>query len=139
MTIQKAIDIAMTIRPGAFDEADAIRWLNEIDHQLYLEVVLTHENPDGIVYAEHTADNKEAKLLVSAPYDKLYPSYLRAKADEQYGEDSYNVSASIFNEQMNEFRRYYNRTHMPVSPTQPAKADQSGIVYVYPNDSALKE
>lgn len=139
MTIQKAIDIAIALRPGAFEEDDALRWLNEIDHQLYLEVVLTHENPGGITYTEHTADNKEANLLVPAPYDKLYPSYLRAKADEQFGEDGYNVSASIFNEQMNEFRRYYNRTYMPVSASNGKQNEQDGVIYVYPTDGALEE
>lgn len=139
MTIQKAIDIALAMRPNSFTEEEAIRWLNELDHQLYLEVILTHENPDGIAYTEHTADNKEAKLLVPAPYDKLYPSYLKTKTDEMYGDESYNVSASILNQQMEDFRKYWNRTYMPVSATQPARTKPGGIIFVYPEEGPIEE
>ncbi len=139
MKLQKAIDTATASRPNAFSAEEAIAWLNELDHQLYLEVFLTHKNPNKITYTEYTQENSGAELLVPAPWDKLYPSYIKAKADEMYGEDTYNLSAAVYNQQLTEFKAYWNRTYMPVSTTQPERKCPLGIYYVYPEGNPMED
>lgn len=58
-------------------------------------------------------------LLVPAPYDSLYDLYLWSKADFVNREpENYNNSAAAYNSALDEWKKAYNRTHMPVGPVR---------------------
>lgn len=136
MKIKEAIERTFALRPDSFPPEEKVAWLNELDHKLYLEVILTHENGRKQAPCEHyfvyncgvccipsetetktewkqyDPSNLETDLLVPAPYDKLYISYLKSKIEEAYGEtERYNNSAYIFNNELQDFKAYWNRTH----------------------------
>ena len=136
MKIKEAIERTFALRPDSFLIEEKVAWLNELDHKLYLEVILTHENGRkpapfehyfvyncGVCYTpsetetktewkQYDPSNLETELLVPAPYDKLYISYLKSKIEEAYGEtERYNNSAYIFNNELQDFKAYWNRTH----------------------------
>jgi hypothetical protein len=46
MTAQEAIDKADRIRPNSYDIDIKLTWLNELDAQIYNDIVLTHEDAD---------------------------------------------------------------------------------------------
>ena len=116
MKIKEAIDRTYFLRPDSFSADEKVAWLNELDHQLYLETILTHENTNTEApLFPYTADNMERELLIPSPYDKVYISYLKAKIEEAYGEvDSYNNAVAMFQQQMGEFKRYWHRNNMPI-------------------------
>ncbi len=61
-----------------------------------------------------TFDGSETVLLVLAPFDKVYRSYLCAMIDYANGEyDRYNNSMQMFNRQLSEFTGWYARTYRP--------------------------
>jgi hypothetical protein len=46
MTAQEAIDKADRIRPNSYDVDIKLAWLNELDAQIYNDIILTHEDAD---------------------------------------------------------------------------------------------
>jgi hypothetical protein len=54
-------------------------------------------------------------LIAPSPYDRLYTAYLKMKIDEENGETArYNNSATMFNSYLLEYKKHYNKTHMPL-------------------------
>lgn len=93
-----------------------IRWLSEIDHIIYNDVILTH-HADVRSYDGHNGG--EEKLYAVAPYDVLYVYWLMAKIDLASSElNKYNNSLSLFKEAFKDYKAWYNRTHMPVAKKQ---------------------
>lgn len=63
---------------------------------------------------QYPEDGDEA-LLVGPPYDNLYDLYLLAQIDFHNREaENYNNSALAFNTAMDEYKKDYHRTHMPI-------------------------
>jgi hypothetical protein len=93
-------------------------WLSFIDKTIINDVLTTHEGYDGRYdnFVEYTEDQLTKTLIVESPYDRLYPAFLKMQIDGENGEMArYNNSANIFNAYMMEYRKYYNKTHMPLS------------------------
>ena len=85
MTIRDLLNRIEKEKPNGFTEADLIAFLNEVEAQAADELHIE----DVPVYEDNHTDLDEV-LLVPAPYDVLYISYLKAKIDyanEEY--DSY--------------------------------------------------
>ena len=132
MKIQKAIDRAFSLRPDSFSIPTKVEWLNELDGQIWLELFSVRENPEGITFEQYNDEDLDRELLIPFPYDKLYPSYLKMKALEAYGDtDDYNNAAYAYNKQMADFKVYWGRTHRQRKKEQKTAFD--GILYVYPN------
>ncbi len=68
MTIQQVLDRKSIIDKDTFPDTLKIAWLSELDAQLFIEVVQTHENPDNIKFTPYTADDFGKQLLVPFPY-----------------------------------------------------------------------
>jgi hypothetical protein len=98
------------VKPNAFDTATKLVWVNEIEGMIQTDVMLI-ASADVVQYdAEDTA----AALLVPAPHDKLYRSYLCAMIDFANGEyDRYNNSMAMFNTHYREFTEWYIRIYRP--------------------------
>ena len=113
MTISQAIAQANALRPGnPYTDAQKIAWLSSLDGRLYLGVVCGDES-DLPAYSESQAT---AELLVSPPYDGMYPVYLAAQIDFADAEwDAYSASSRMFNDLCGEYARYYIRKNRPAS------------------------
>ncbi|MBO7240224.1 MAG: hypothetical protein J6V23_07060 [Bacteroidaceae bacterium] len=95
-------------------------WLSFIDEIIINDVLRTHEGYDGRydTFTGYSEDNLSAMLIAPSPYDRLYTAYLEMKIDEKNGETArYNNSMTLFNTYMMEYRKYYNKTHMPLDVT----------------------
>lgn len=118
MTIQECIDMVDNVKPNQYSVEDKVRWLSYLDGIIIEEVLKTHEDYDEKYdeFTGYSAERTGAGLIVGAPHDILYTAYLKMKIDEENGETArYNNSATMFNSYMLEYRKHYNRTHMPLS------------------------
>ncbi len=117
MTIIEAINNIDAIKPNSFEQTEKIKWLSILDGSIKREIIDTHEGADGVVFNGYDGNTPlDTELLVSSPYDEIYLRWLEARIDHANNEYAkYNNSSVMFNNSYNEFWRYYNRTHLPVS------------------------
>lgn len=121
MTIKECIDIVDNIKPNQYTVADKINWLTFVDMTIINDVLKTHEGYDGRydLFEGYSPDKLTASLVVPTPYDRLYTAYLSMQIDRLNGETAkYNNSASLYNTYLLEYKRYYNKTHMPLDITR---------------------
>ena len=117
MKIKECIDIVDNIKPNQYSTKDKVRWLSFIEQIIIIEVLSTHEGYDEKYdnFEGYSEDNLSVALIVPSPYDRLYTAYLKMKIDEENGETArYNNSAALYNTYMTEYRKHYNKTHMPL-------------------------
>lgn len=117
MTIQKAIDLADSMKPNMMLQAVKIGFLSEIEGKIHEEIIMTHahtaEEETRPVYDEETDTSTE--MLVPAPYDMVYVYWLMAQIDHLNQEmDKYNNDRSLFEDAYGNFGDYWNRTRMPI-------------------------
>ena len=118
MTIKDCIDIVDNLKPNQYTIKDKVMWLSFIEAIIINEVLKTHEGYDGRydLFEGYSEDKLSVTLIVPSPYDRLYTAYLKMKIDEENGETArYNNSMVMFNTYMTEFRKHYNKTHMPLT------------------------
>ena len=121
MTIKECIDIVDNIKPNQYSVKEKVMWLSFVDETIINDVLKTHEGYDGRYddFEGYTEDKLSVTLIVKSPYDRLYTAYIKMKIDQENGETArYNNSAALYNTYMMEFRRYYNKTHMPLDVTK---------------------
>ena len=117
MTIKDCIDIVDNIKPNQYTIKDKVMWLSFIEAIIINEVLKTHEGYDGRYddFEGYTEEKLSVTLIVPSPYDRLYTAYLKMKIDQENGETArYNNSAVLYNSYMQEYRKHYNKTHMPL-------------------------
>lgn len=111
MTLGEVLEYADNIKPNAFPASVKIRWVNECEGLIQTEVFLWP--PEKIQEHGYITD-EDAELLVKAPHDKLYLSYLTAMIDFANGEyDKYDNSMQMFNSHVQEFVRWFTRNYHP--------------------------
>lgn len=118
MTIKDCIDLVDNQKPNQYTIKEKVMWLSFIDEIIINEVLKTHEGYDGRYddFKGYTEDKLSVVLIVPSPYDRLYPAYLKMKIDGENGETArYNSSSALYNSYMLEFRKHYNKTHMPLT------------------------
>lgn len=118
MTIKDCIDIVDNLKPNQYTITDKVSWLSFIEEIIINDVLKTHEGYDGRydTFTGYTEDKISVTLIVPAPYDRLYTEYLKMMIDKENGEITrYNNSAASFNTYMSEYRKHYNKTHMPLN------------------------
>lgn len=120
MTIKDCIDIVDNNKPNQYTIKEKVMWLSFIEQIIINEVLKTHEGYDGRYddFEGYSEEKLSVTLIVPFPYDKLYPEYLKMMIDKENGETQrYNNSARSYNTYMTEYRKYYNKTHMPIDKT----------------------
>lgn len=141
MTIKDCIDIVDNAKPNQYTIKEKVMWLSFIEAIIINEVLKTHEGYDGRydMFEGYSEDKISQKLIVSAPYDRLYTQYLKMKIDEENGETTrYNNSAALYNNYMAEYKKYYNKTHLPLDMTNKAKDMMPKSVSVELSDAAYE-
>ncbi len=118
MKICDVISAVNSLMPNEYDDAQKIAWLNEVDGQVYREVVQTHEIEASFTgYSEGT--NQNTVLLVPEPYSQLYQWYLMAQIDLANQEiNKYNNHISLFNSAYLTYQDFANRTAAPKRKTK---------------------
>ncbi len=90
-----------------------LEWLQDVEDRIQMEIIDTHENPEGI----KTGKMDEDTLLIAAgPYADIYRHYLTAqinKSNEEY--DRYNNEITLYYDAYETFQRMWHNTHMPVN------------------------
>lgn len=116
MTLREAIDKADHYKPNQYRDDDKIVWLSILDKRIFNDVLMEHEPVPCVEFAGYTAANIDDELIAPFPYDDLYVDYLKMKYDEE-NEDTqrYNNSAIMFNNSIDNFTKYYNKTHKPLA------------------------
>ena len=117
MTIKECIDLVDIIKPNQYSIEEKVRWLSYLDHTIINDVIKTHAGYDGRYeeFEGYTADRLGDRLIVESPHDRLYEAYLKMKIDEENGETArYNNSATMFNSYLLEYKKHYNKHHMPI-------------------------
>lgn len=115
MKIIEAIQAVDTLKPNAYSELEKIQWLSKIDGIVKTEIIDTHESTEEIIFNGYDENTSlETELLVKAPYDDIYVSWLESRIDYANGEFAkYNNSVSVFNNAYASYERFYNRNNMP--------------------------
>lgn len=125
MTIKECIDLVDNVKPNQYSIEDKVEWLSYLEGTIINDVLKTHEGYDGSYddFAGYSADRLSVPLIVQNPYDRLYTAYLKMKIDDENGETArYNNSATLFNSYLMEYRKWYNKTHMPLPVRDARKA-----------------
>lgn len=120
MTIKECIDNVDSIKPNQYTIKEKVMWLSFIEEIIINDVLKTHEGYDGRYddFEGYTEDKLSVPLIVPSPYDRLYTAYLKMQIDNENGEMArYNNSAALYNAYMLEFKKHYNKTHMPLDTT----------------------
>ena len=116
MKISEALSLIDDLKHNTYSDSDKIRWLSELDGRIKEDIVDTHEDAELVSFTGYDVDtDRSTELIAKAPHDDIYIKYLEAKIDYANGEyGKYNNSIAMFNSEYSGFRRYYNRTHMPL-------------------------
>lgn len=124
MTIKDCIDIVDNQKPNQYSIRDKVMWLSFLDEGIINDVLKTHEGYDGRydLFTGYSEDKLSETLIAPSPYDRVYTQYLKMKIDEENGETArYNNSMVLYNSYMQEYRKYYNKLHMPIDATKKEK------------------
>lgn len=120
MTIKDCIDIVDNIKPNQYTVRDKVMWLSFLDETIINDVLKTHEGYDGKYdgFEGYSEEKLSVPLVVPSPYDKMYPEYLKMQIDKENGEmPRYNNSRAAYDTYYMEYRKHYNKTHMPLDIT----------------------
>ena len=132
MTIEQAIDRADRLRPNQYSTTEKVRWLSELDRQVYSEVLLmAAENWKPVEYTEEILDqdnnvvdikttidyNNEEPVFVFEGYDEETPLSEELLVDDLYANlyvdyliskfDYYNREAAAYNNSALVFNNQY--------------------------------
>ena len=117
MTIQEALANVDEMKPNNIARSTKIRWLGEVDGMVVDKLIRTHEQPKGAPeeYVPYTKETDESTvLLIPYPHDEIYRWYLEAQIHLRNMEmDQYQNMQGFFQKAWDEYRRKYNREHMP--------------------------
>lgn len=133
MNIKECIDSVDSIKPNQYTVKEKVDWLSFLDETIINDVLKTHEGYDGRYenFSGYSEERITERLIVPSPYDRMYPAYIKMRIDGENGESvRYNNSAVLFNAYLSEYKKYYNKTHLPIDtvvrpsvPTVPLKKD----------------
>lgn len=116
MTIQSMIDQFDVAYPNQFTTTEKSQWLNNADWLVYLEI---WKGYDVTEFTGHTSTTDD--LLVSAPYDELYMSYMAMQMYALREEiDRYNNARSEFDAMWEAYGYYWSRNN---------QKEQKAVVY----------
>lgn len=117
MTVNEAIARCDEMTGDSDGREAKLRWLSDIEHMLYEEIISTHEGArDQEEWKPISADDGERELLARDPYGELYVFYLMMRLHLLLQDmNQYNNAAALFAAAYTSFADWYNRTHMPLS------------------------
>ena len=123
------------LKPSQFDDNTKIDWLSELDGRIFHTVIMTHvhELIKQTVVDEETGEEKiieveptfkpysseNEELILDDIYADVYRHWLYAMMDYANGEtERYQNSMIMFNSKFQEYKDWYNSTHLPIQYPQ---------------------
>lgn len=141
MTLSECVAKITQFKPSEYDKDDITGWINQVEFLVYDQVLTRHEQkrtpddkdpvvvlpsvdnyaPDNVPQEEPEpykyltyAEDAERQLLLPDQFTDAYIYYVCSKIDLQNMEvDRYNVNAMAFEEQFQNYAKWYRRTHRP--------------------------
>jgi hypothetical protein len=99
--------------PNEHTQEAKIRWLNEIETQIYRDIILTHEGADDYSFDGYdNSTDPETQLIVDAEYSEMYRYWLEKSvhyADREI--EAYNNALAMYQAYYDSFLAAYNRRH----------------------------
>ena len=100
--------------PNQYSDEEKIRWLNEIESQIYNDIILTHKDADEIAFHGFTTDTDiNTQMIVDLEYSELYRFWLEKSVHYANGEID-RMNNAMFQTYYDNYFSYYNRNHRPV-------------------------
>lgn len=137
MTLQECINAIDSAKTNNYTTAQKIEWLSFLEYTIINEVLKTHEGYNGEYddFNGYTEEDVGVTLIITSPYESVYVDYLEMRIDEANGETSlYNASASQYNTKLLEYKKWYNKTHMPLSVKAIANSNNKQDVNISQDD-----
>lgn len=102
--------------PNQYSDEEKIRWLNEIESQIYNDIILTHKDADEIAFHGFKTDTDiNTQMIVDLEYSELYRYWLEKSVHYANGEiERMNNAVTMFQTYYDNYFSYYNRNHRPV-------------------------
>lgn len=113
MTLREVIDTIKTEKHTTLSEAKLIEFVNEVEADVAKQL-----NVPAPVYKHDHDEEWDKELLVPAPYDGLYISYVKARVDftnEEY--ESYQLNVEQHQSDFAEFDSFVVREGVAVKPS----------------------
>ena len=102
MTADKALELALTLRPSELEREVLKTLLLELEEQLALEIRGEWPCPRAVTCTD---------LKIPAPFDKVYWTYLVSMIDLAKGHtDAYRISDALYRESKDTYARWHQRT-----------------------------
>lgn len=130
MKLAEAISRFDEMRENQIEDDVKRRWLSDLDHQIFIEMIATHELPEymkenetvqwlleheGSITLYEECTDGEAVLLVPEPYADVYFWWLASKTDLiEMNSKQYKIDQELYNNAYLTFQDYYNRTYLPI-------------------------
>lgn len=122
MRISEAIAKVDNLYPNQYGADEKVTWLSILDSQIHTDIIETHEfiGLDGKPttpppFVPYSVEDTSVILTAPFPYDEMYVTYLKCKIDEMNEEtDRYNNHAILYNSQLDQYSKWYNRKHKPL-------------------------
>ena len=117
MTIAEVIAKVDALKPNTYSTEDKISWLSNLDARVKSQIIDAHEHNGPVYfYGYDGIADQETELLVRHPYDEMYLRWIEAMIDYHNSDDErYNNAIILFNNAYDGFKKYYTRTHKPLS------------------------
>ena len=116
MKIIEAISKINDLKHNTYSQSDKIGWLSNLDARVKAQIHDAHEHNHLAFYGYEDMTDMDTELLVHAPYDEMYLRWLEAMIDYHNSDDDrYNNAIILFNNAYEGYKRFYTRTHMPIS------------------------
>lgn len=123
MTITQVIEYCDRVKPNAFDEAQKVAWINDVEGFVQTNIHIL-EPEDMIMY--EWPEDQNTQLLVQEPHSKIYRAYVSAMIDYENGEfNKYQNSMELYNEFLGEYINWYAGRYRPADPYWRAKNDHT--------------
>lgn len=115
MKIIEAITRNDALNHNTYTQTDKVQWLSRVDWMVKKHIIDTHEGAEEVSFSGYDdSTDIQKELLVPAPHDELYLRWLEAQIHYHNGEyGKYNNAVEMFNTTYEDYKKYYNRTHMP--------------------------
>ena len=115
MKIIEAINRIDALNHNTYSETEKVQWLSRVDWMVKKHVIDTHEGAEEVTFTGYDdMTDLKTELLVPAPHDELYLRWVEAQIHYHNGEyGKYNNAIDMFNTAYEDYKKYYNRTHMP--------------------------
>lgn len=114
MKIIDAITKIDSLKHNTYTTSDKVAWLSELEWDVKKNVLDTHEGGDIDFIGYDDSTDLQTELVIPKPYDRVYLLWMESQIDYYNGEyDRYNNATDMFLVAYQDFKSYYNRTHMP--------------------------